>query len=138
MRELITLEQANHLMLAVLVAAPIVGLVAGASYRRPVRGLIAGLLIGAGNLVLWKVYNLITDRLGLDTVKNLLVNLALFVGIGLVAGFLWGRANRQPARRAENGGGALVGAVAGGGPPSRDPGDKRVVDDARKPPRDAG
>ena len=85
-RELITEHQANLLMLALLVAAPMLGLVWGVVTKRLGRGLTVGLLVGAGNYALWTVYNVITDRLGLDTVKNLLVNLALFAVIGVAIG----------------------------------------------------
>ena len=58
-------------------------------------GLGVGLLVGAGNYALWTAYNAITDRLGLDTVKNLLVNLAVFVAVGAAAGL---GASRYAAR----------------------------------------
>ena len=85
-RELITGHQADLLMAAVLIAAPLLGLAWGAAAKRPRFGLIVGLIVGAGNFLLWTVYNRITDRLGLDTVKNLLVNLAVFACVGIVAG----------------------------------------------------
>ena len=85
-RELITDHQALLLMLAVLATAPLLGLAWGAATKRLARGFVAGLLVGGGNYALWTVYNVLTDRLGLDTVKNLLVNLALFVGVGIAAG----------------------------------------------------
>jgi hypothetical protein len=85
-QELITGHQANLLMVAVLIAAPLIGLAWGAPARRVARGLTVGILIGVGNFVLWTVYNRITDRLGLDTVKNLLVNLALFAAVGIAVG----------------------------------------------------
>ena len=85
-QELITAHQANLLMLAVLVAAPLAGLLWGAATRHPRRGLTVGLLIGGGNSALWTAYNVLTDRLGLDTVKNLLVNLALFGAVGIAVG----------------------------------------------------
>ena len=90
MKELIDPHKAHLLMLGVLVLAPLVGLAWGASAKRLLPGLVIGLLIGVGNYALWTVYNAITDRLGLDTVKNLVVNLVLFValgcGIGAAAG----------------------------------------------------
>jgi uncharacterized membrane protein len=48
----------------------------------------SGLLALVGLLVfpLWLVYNAIEDALGLDSVAALLINLALFVGIGGVVG----------------------------------------------------
>lgn len=85
-KELISLHQANLLMLAVLVLAPLVGLAWGAAKKRIPMGLIIGLLVGAGNYGLWTVYNVITEHLGLDTVKNLLVNLGLFVAVGVLVG----------------------------------------------------
>ena len=85
-QELITEHQASLLMLAVLVVAPVIGLLWGVAAKRLARGLTVGLLVGVGNYALWTAYNAVTDRLGLDTVKNLLVNLALFVIVGIVAG----------------------------------------------------
>ncbi len=85
-KELISLHQANLLMLAVLALAPLVGLAWGAAKKRIVPGFVIGLLVGAGNYGLWTVYNAITEHLGLDTVKNLLVNLGLFVAVGLLVG----------------------------------------------------
>lgn len=73
-------------MLAVLFAAPLVGLVWGVAAKRLVHGLVIGLFVGVGNYVLWTVYNAITDKLGLDTVKNLVVNVSLFVVLGVIIG----------------------------------------------------
>lgn len=88
MKELIDPHQANLLMLAVLVLAPLVGLIWGAVTKRPLRGLVIGLLVGVGNYALWTVYNAITDKLGLDTVKNLVVNLVLFIVLGILIGLV--------------------------------------------------
>lgn len=73
-------------MLGVLIVAPLIGVIWGAMAKRLAGGLIIGLLVGAGNYALWTVYNAITEKLGLDTVKNLLVNLTLFVVVGSVIG----------------------------------------------------
>ena len=78
------------LMLAVLVLAPFIGLAWGARAKRLGIGLLVGALVGAGNYALWTVYNAITDKLGLDTVANLLVNLGLFLILGTVAGAVVG------------------------------------------------
>jgi drug/metabolite transporter (DMT)-like permease len=141
MKELITLDQANQLMLAATVVIPIVGLIWGVVAKQIKTGLIWGLLVGVGNLVMWKVYNAITDNLGLDTVKNLLVNLALFVVIGLIAGFVAGMKSRRQVSSRGNGpsegpGGAEVALAAG--PTPRSPGASRTIDEATEPPRDAG
>ena len=86
MKELIDLHQAHLLMLGVLVLAPLAGFVWGFANKRWPLGMAIGLLAGAGNYALWTVYNAITQKLGLDTVANLLVNLGLFVVIGIAAG----------------------------------------------------
>ena len=98
MKEIITMEQANRLFLMLAVVIPVIGLLVGGllGSRRgnAGRGALTGLLfglIGPANLLLWNVYNAITDRLGLDTVKNLLVNLGLFIALGVVAGLICGR-----------------------------------------------
>ena len=60
--------------------------------RRGENGPAAALLYGGPLLltgILWRVYNAITDRIGLDKVANLAVNLVLFVGIGAACGFGW-------------------------------------------------
>lgn len=45
-------------------------------------------LFGTLILVMWHVYNRIVEALGLDTVKNLLVNLALFAALGVLLGLV--------------------------------------------------
>jgi hypothetical protein len=95
MKELITIEQANHIMLAILIAAPLIGLIWGAIARRVGFYTICGVAIGGGNYVMWTAYSSITNHLGLDTVKNLLVNLGLFIVVGVVAGLAIGRWSRR-------------------------------------------
>lgn len=86
MKELIDLHQAHLLMLGVLVLAPLAGLVWGFTVKRLPLGLVVGLLVGVGNYALWTAYNAITQKLGLDTVANLLVNLGVFIVIGIAIG----------------------------------------------------
>jgi hypothetical protein len=97
MKELVTARQVNSLFLILAVGAPILGLflgaVIGGRQKNRMKGAWTGLfigLLGPLNLIAWNIYNLITDHLGLDTVKNLLVNLALFVGAGIFTGLIWG------------------------------------------------
>jgi hypothetical protein len=111
MRELVTVEQAERAIRMVAVALPAagaaVGAIAGAVRGRTARGLAIGLLCGlAGPAVwlLWRMYNGVVGSYGLDSVKGLLVNLALFCCIGLavgaVIGFLWRRQDGgAPERR---------------------------------------
>jgi hypothetical protein len=103
-QEIITAKQVDTLFLALAIAGPLMGAGIGwAKSRRALTGLLWGLLLTA-NWILWRVYNAITDRLGLDTVRNLLVNLALFVVLGAVAGYLGALHTKR--RGASNGAGA--------------------------------
>jgi hypothetical protein len=108
MRELID-ERTTHLIVNVLaVALPVAGLLlgtlAGALRRRLAwgagRGLAVG-CIGIANWLLWQLYHRVTDHYGLDSVKGLLINLGLFLGIGVAAGALGGLwvARKREARR---------------------------------------
>jgi DNA integrity scanning protein DisA with diadenylate cyclase activity len=101
MNELISLHQANQIMVFVLIAAPIIGAIWGVTTKQLVRGLIYGCVIGGGNFALWSVYNTITGQLGLDTVKNLVVNIVLFIVIGVVAGLVIRRFDKQADKDAK-------------------------------------
>ena len=101
MKELITIQQMNHLMLAVIVIAPVVGLLIGAVVKNVKAYALGGLAIGVGNYVLWTVYSAITNKLGLDTVVNLAVNLGLFIVIGVVVGIVIGKMSNKPERSKE-------------------------------------
>lgn len=121
MKELFTRAQAD----LVLTAGPIVlGFAALAWWRlrRSPEGLAAGvavLLIG----ILWRVFNAISERIGIETVANLLVNGALFVVVGAGYG-LWlrrilpappassGSAPSSEPSPADNGSGSAPGTVA--------------------------
>ncbi len=102
MKELISAHQAHLLMMTVLVLAPLVGLAWGVWAKRLGRGVGVGLAVGVGNFLLWTLYNALTDKLGLDTVKNLLVNLGLFVALGLLLGAGWGLWVSREAQRADH------------------------------------
>jgi len=102
MRELVSPEQAEIIVRIVAIALVAVGVVGGGVASALVRtrraALAAGALVAiAGALVyaLWLVYNSIIARLGLDSVKALLINLAIFavvgLGYGLLAGAIWRR-----------------------------------------------
>ena len=110
MRELVTVEQAEHVIRLAAVGLPAAGLVVGAAVgavrRRLGRGVGLGLLCGAvGPAVwgLWRMYNGIIGMYGLDSVKGLFVSLGLFVGIGVVVGLgiglLWRRGGVGRERR---------------------------------------
>jgi len=105
MRELIDERTAHAVMGWLAVLLPLAGLLAGAVYgglkRRLLAGALRGLALGSAgilNWLLWRVYNAITDRLGLDTVRNLFANLALFAVVGVVGGIVAGQYLRARER----------------------------------------
>ncbi len=102
LKEIVTVEQIDRLFLLLAVGGPFIGAAVGAlvgkksgtSAKSIKLGIIIGML-GPANLVLWNIYNAVTRKLGLDTVKNLLVNLGLFITIGIVAGLTIAYVNRK-------------------------------------------
>jgi hypothetical protein len=102
MTELVTTEQAERVIAIIAIALPIAGLTLGAIVgavrrelaRNALLGLVCG-LAGPAIWVMWRICNGIIGRFGLDSVKGLLINLALFVAaglvIGLVVGIVWRR-----------------------------------------------
>ncbi len=118
MREIVTREQVEHWFLLLALVAPVVGAALGALGgglkgrvgAGAAKGFLIG-LVGPVNLLLWKIYNGITDRLGLDSVKNLVVNLALFIGLGIGAGLIAGFLYRRGMPHGPDEGLAPVGAT---------------------------
>lgn len=108
MKELITRPQTDAVMVGVAVLGLALALLMYlAAKRRGENGIASAALWGGPPLLaalLWPIYNLITDRIGLDRVANLFVNLALFVLVGAAAGWAWARmAARSESRRKETG-----------------------------------
>ena len=94
MKELIAPESVEKALLFVAVCGPLVGMVVGAVLgaheKRAAPRIMAGALIGGlGTVVfgMWHVYGAITDRLGLDSLANLGVQLGLFAVFGAALGF---------------------------------------------------
>jgi len=97
MQELVTVAQAERVLSILAFALPAAGIVLGAAIggarRSFARGLLLGLLwglVGPAVWLLWRMYSAIVGAYGLDSVRGLLVNLALFVAIGLVIGLTVG------------------------------------------------
>ena len=102
MREIVNLEAIGRWFAVLALALPLVGLAVGIAWgtrRGQARqGAIIGLCVGALgtlNWLLWLAYNAITARLGLDSVRNVVVNLGFFVGVGLLIGVGVGLAQRR-------------------------------------------
>lgn len=105
MKELVTVEQAERviaiLALALPVAGALLGVIVGAIRRRIASSAVVGLtcgLAGPAILLMWRIYNSIIGRYGLDSVRGLLINLALFVVVGLVIGAAVGLVARRRTR----------------------------------------
>ncbi len=89
MHEIVTVSEINHVFFALAIAAPLAGAALFAVSRQKKTLRAAAFLLGlAGpaNLLLWLMYQALTSHLGLDSVKNLFVNLACFLLIGAAAG----------------------------------------------------
>lgn len=106
LQEIVSADQVGRLFAVLAIAAPLLGAVIG--YFLGVRrghgrqGLSFGVLIGMigpANWLLWRLYNLLTDRMGLDTVLNFVVNLTLFAALGVVSGLVLGRYTRGRSRK---------------------------------------
>jgi hypothetical protein len=93
MHELISPRAVEKALMFLAVAGPLVGLIVGcylgAHARRSWPTVVSGLMIGClGPLIygMWEVYGVITDRLGLDSVVNLVLQLLVFAVLGAALG----------------------------------------------------
>ena len=83
----------NTLFIALFFATPIGAFLTYVLFHRRVKNLslfiwiviLCG-LIGPANFFLWTIYNAIENRFGLDSVSALLINLAIFVVLGIAIG----------------------------------------------------
>jgi hypothetical protein len=103
LHELVDLGRIGRLFTIVAIAGPAIGILLGCLYGKRqnniARGIVLGFLwgsLGVLNWLLWRVYNSITDRNGLDTVKNLMINLAVFILVGVVIGVCAAYISRSP------------------------------------------
>jgi hypothetical protein len=93
MNELIDPAGVERIMLFLAIAGPLVGLIVGimigAHRRCSLPAVAAGTLFGGLCSVaygMWKLYGVITDALGLDSVANLALQLAMFAVFGCILG----------------------------------------------------
>lgn len=121
MRELVSMEAVERVFALLAVGGPVLGGAIGAAMgarKRAVFGyLLRGLLLGglgSANWLLWRMYSALTDHFGLDSVTNLLLNLAIFVALGVGAGLVLGYRFRRAAE--------IAGVGIGGADGKEDPG----------------
>ncbi len=93
MKELIAAKTVESAMLIIAVAGPIIGLIIGiiigACTKRLQASIIVSSLIGCvGTIIyaMWRLYGVITDALGLDSVANLCLQLIIFAVCGALLG----------------------------------------------------
>jgi len=93
--ELLTGRQVELVVAALSLGLPVLALVLGGILGSFTVGWRRGLLLGGvvallGPLcwAMWLVYGWVIARFGLDSVRALLINLALFALVGVLAGFL--------------------------------------------------
>jgi hypothetical protein len=93
MKELFDPAAVERIMLFLAIGGPLVGLIIGsmlgAHRRSSVPTIAAGTLLGALCSVAygaWKLCNAITNALGLDSMANLALQLALFAVVGCILG----------------------------------------------------
>lgn len=110
MEELVTVEQTGRALFLLALAMPVAGLLIGAGVgmarKQVVLCAVTGLSIGAAGpalLVLWTIFNTIMAIFGLDSVRGLLVSIALFAVIGLAVGAVVGRIRRRLRKGSESG-----------------------------------
>ena len=102
LREIVEVAAVERFFALLALLGPILGVgigaLVGARRRNLRRGALLGLLLGLFgplNWAMWRTYNALTDRNGLDTVRNVFVNLALFVVVGAVIGIGIGWVQRR-------------------------------------------
>lgn len=87
MKELITRPQANMLILGLCVVGVVLALLGWKVLRsREITGY--GVILALSE-PLWLIYNAIEDAYGLDSIKALLINAALFIALGFVGRIAW-------------------------------------------------
>jgi hypothetical protein len=93
MKQLVDPNAVERVLLFIAVAGPLAGLIVGALLgaheKCAARRIIAGVLLGAiGTLIygLWRLYGVITNALGLDSVANLVLEIVMFAVLGAILG----------------------------------------------------
>jgi cbb3-type cytochrome oxidase subunit 3 len=93
-KELISEEVIELIFKYLAILLPLLGLFLGAifsAFKKRLTPLWWGIglgVIGSFNLLLWRIYSLILDKLGFDSVKAFLFNVFLFIAIGVFLGYL--------------------------------------------------
>lgn len=87
MKEMITRPQANMLILGLCAIGVVLAMLGWKVVRS--REVTAYGVVLVLSEPLWLIYNAIEDAFGLDSIKALLINAALFIGVGLLGRVAW-------------------------------------------------
>ncbi|MFQ3548683.1 MAG: hypothetical protein SNJ70_02890 [Armatimonadota bacterium] len=95
MHELINYQSANKYLFFLAVFSPFFGLMVGGVFGahdkkiwpKMLSGFIMGML-GTVSYGLWKLYNVITDYFGVDSLFNMILQIVLFALLGMFAGYV--------------------------------------------------
>ena len=102
MKELVSVELVERVFRYLAIICPIAGLVVAVCIHwalgKPRSAVVSGVilaLVGVANYALWRLSGIITDRLGLDSVANLLIQAAMFLVVGFAVGIVVARLPRS-------------------------------------------
>ncbi len=102
LHEIVDINAVNRIFGWVAILLPIlavlIGYLIGVNGKSRVvnalRWLLWGLL-GPFNWLMWRLYNALTDRNGLDSVSNVVVNFVIFVVVGCLLGIVFALVERK-------------------------------------------
>ncbi|MCX6380778.1 MAG: hypothetical protein NT023_15115 [Armatimonadetes bacterium] len=93
LREIVDAQAIGRLFALLALLVPLLAVAIGSALGKrkgdPKQGAVSGLIVGLLaplNWALWRLYNAIVDSTGIDTVRNVVINLVLFVVIGFGTG----------------------------------------------------
>ena len=110
LHEIVDINQVSRLFMALALVTPLCGLVIGFLMARrrsaPVKSVVTAIAFGVSgplNLLMWQVFNALSNANGIDTVRNLAICLAVFLGAGAALGAIYALiVARQPQTLAED------------------------------------
>lgn len=102
LHEIVDIASVGKLFTWLAILMPIAGAAIGALWGMKkstlriglIRGIVFGLL-GPLNWLLWTAFNAISNHTGLDSVRNVVLNMLLFIFVGVILGIGFGKAHRQ-------------------------------------------
>jgi hypothetical protein len=96
MKELITEDTFNRIVSVLAIAGPLAGVIVGFCISRVRRSGVADVLrgvaigaLGVANWAMWRLYEAITAQFGLSSTRNLLIQLGVFIVVGISVGVVY-------------------------------------------------